>query len=38
VQAEARILSSPALTPGTLDGTVLYARDQEKIVALELGG
>ena len=37
VHAEAGILSSPALTPPTLDGTVLYARDQHDIVALELG-
>jgi outer membrane protein assembly factor BamB len=37
VHAEARILSSPALTPPTLHGTVLYARDQREIVALELG-
>jgi len=37
VHADARILSSPALTPPTLDGTVLYARDQREIVALELG-
>jgi hypothetical protein len=36
VHAKARILSSPALTPPTLHGTVLYARDQSEIVALEL--
>ncbi len=36
VQAEARILSPPALTPGTLEGTVLFARDQKEIVAVEL--
>jgi outer membrane protein assembly factor BamB len=37
VHAEARILSSPALTPPTVVGTVLYARDQREIVALSLG-
>jgi hypothetical protein len=37
VHAEARVLSSPALTPPTLRSTVLYARDQRRIVALELG-
>jgi outer membrane protein assembly factor BamB len=37
VHAEAPVLSSPALTPPTLLGTVLYARDQRRIVALELG-
>jgi outer membrane protein assembly factor BamB len=36
VQAESRILSSPALTPPTVEGTVLYARDQREIVALDL--
>jgi len=36
VHAKARILSSPALTPPTLHGTVLYVRDQREIVALEL--
>jgi outer membrane protein assembly factor BamB len=37
VHSDARILSSPALTPPTRHGTVLYARDQLEIVALELG-
>jgi hypothetical protein len=37
VHSDARILSSPALTPPTRHGTVLYARDQREIVALELG-
>ena len=37
VHAEAGILSPPALTPPTLQGTILYARDQRHIVALELG-
>lgn len=36
VHGEARILSSPALTPPTLVGTVLYARDARDIVALDL--
>jgi outer membrane protein assembly factor BamB len=36
VHAKARVLSSPALTPPTLHQTVLYARDQSEIVALEL--
>ena len=37
VLAEADILAAPALTPPTLHGTVLYARDQRRIVALDLG-
>jgi outer membrane protein assembly factor BamB len=37
VHSEADILSSPARTPPTLHGTVLYARDQREILALELG-
>lgn len=38
VHSETSILSSPALTPPTLDGTVLYLRDQRRVVALDLGG
>jgi len=37
VHSEASVLSAPALTPPTLSGTVLYARDQRRIVALSLG-
>jgi hypothetical protein len=37
VHAEARVLSPPSLTPPTIEGTVLYARDQHRIVALDLG-
>ena len=37
VHAEARILSPPALTPPTVQETILYARDQREIVALDLG-
>lgn len=37
VHAEARVLSEPARTAPTIVGNVLYARDQETIVALDLG-
>ena len=37
VHSEARILTAPALTPPTVVGSVLYARDQREIVALQLG-
>jgi hypothetical protein len=37
VHAEARVLSAPARTPPTIVGNVVYARDQESIVALDLG-
>jgi outer membrane protein assembly factor BamB len=36
VHAETRILREPALTPPTIVGTVVYARDQRSIVALDL--
>ena len=35
--ARARVLKAPARTPPTIVGTLLYARDQRSIVALELG-
>jgi outer membrane protein assembly factor BamB len=38
VHARARVLSEPARTPPTIVGRVVYARDQESIVALDLGG
>jgi outer membrane protein assembly factor BamB len=37
VHAEARVLSAPARTPPTIVSNVVYARDQESIVALDLG-
>ncbi len=37
VHAEARVLSTPARTPPTIVGNVVYARDHESIVALDLG-
>jgi outer membrane protein assembly factor BamB len=37
VHAEARVLSAPARTAPTIVGNVVYARDQESIVALDLG-
>jgi outer membrane protein assembly factor BamB len=37
VHAEARVLAAPARTPPTIVGNVVYARDQESIVALDLG-
>jgi len=37
IHSRARILTSPARTPPTVLGTVLYARDQVSLVALDLG-
>jgi hypothetical protein len=37
IHSRARILTSPARTPPTILGTVLYARDQVSLVALDLG-
>jgi outer membrane protein assembly factor BamB len=37
IHCRARILTSPARTPPTILGTVLYARDQVSLVALDLG-
>jgi outer membrane protein assembly factor BamB len=37
VHAKARVLSEPARTPPTIVGNVVYARDLETIVALDLG-
>jgi outer membrane protein assembly factor BamB len=37
VHAEARVLSEPARTAPTIVGNIAYARDQESIVALDLG-
>ena len=38
VHSRARVLEAPARTPPTVVGTVVYARDQRSIVALDLGG
>jgi hypothetical protein len=38
VLAEARIFDTVSWTVPTLVGTRLYARDREKVVALDLGG